>query len=96
MPRALRHALVRDGQPGAWTRCCGLPGDSKTLDVPDCLSRLITRPSPPDEIELGRLKSTLRADDATAEELEKDTLEDKVRTDVPRKRSSLDPPWAWF
>jgi hypothetical protein len=35
--------------------CEYVPGDSKTLDVPDCLSRLITRGSPPDENELHRL-----------------------------------------
>ena len=66
--------------------CEYVPGDSKTLDVPDCLSRLITRPSPPDEIELGRLKATLSADDATAKELEKDTLEGKVRTELEARK----------
>jgi hypothetical protein len=35
--------------------CEYVPGDSETLDVPDCLSRLITRGSPPDENELHRL-----------------------------------------
>ena len=42
--------------------CEYVPGDSKTLDVPDCLSRLISRPAPPSEADLVRLEAQLRAD----------------------------------
>eukprot|EP01046_Picozoa_sp_COSAG06_P001933 COSAG06_NODE_64_length_26790_cov_7.462291_29_plen_403_part_01 len=47
--------------------CEYVPGDSKTLDVPDCLSRLISRPAPPSEADLVRLEAQLRADNVQIE-----------------------------
>ena len=59
-----------------------MPGDSKTLDVPDCLSRLITGSSPLDENELHRLKTALQTDDVNVKAGSEDTLDNKARTEL--------------
>jgi hypothetical protein len=62
--------------------CEYVPGDSKTLDVPDCLSRLITRDSPPDENELHRLKIALQADDMKVKAGSAGALDNEARTEL--------------
>ena len=67
--------------------CCGL-----SLDVPDCLSRLITRPNPPSEIELDRWKNTLRADDARIEAGNEDdpAMDNQARTELEARIEKME------
>ena len=50
--------------------------------MPDCLSRLITRSSPPDENELHRLKTALQTDDVKVKAGSEDALDNKARTEL--------------